>query len=390
MMCNTRKKFKMRWGVDKQNNAVGIITFHCSDNYGAMLQAYGLKMYLRSQGMQTDIVPYEPFFMVGRNWLIPYAPVGSLCGILWYSLWGLCSHIKMGRDFFRLKSNMKCFREKYLVEKKRKRMRWSIQMKRLCYRYYLVGSDQIWNPDITFGLRKVYFGGFRNRQNKKVIAYAASLGGSSLLPKYGKDFSKMMDYIDVVSVREKEAVPYVKKHCTKAVSVMLDPVFLLGKEYWSRVEILPERTHYILVYRTEENQEMVNYVGSLSKKTGLPVIEVRGNYRENSVKFIIDYTAGPSEFLGYIHNAEYVITNSFHAVAFSIIYEKHFMAFLHSNRGARIKNILEVCDLRDRLYEEETVIEIDRMILWEEVKQNLRREVNRAEDFLKEHISENR
>ena len=45
-----------------QNNVIGIITFHCSDNYGAMLQAYGLKTYLRSQGILADIVPYEPFF----------------------------------------------------------------------------------------------------------------------------------------------------------------------------------------------------------------------------------------------------------------------------------------------------------------------------------------
>ena len=60
-----------------RNNVVGIISFHCSDNFGAMLQAYGLKTYLRSQGIMADIVPYEPFFLIGRSWLVPYAPVGK-------------------------------------------------------------------------------------------------------------------------------------------------------------------------------------------------------------------------------------------------------------------------------------------------------------------------
>lgn len=382
-----QKKDQSEVGRIMQNNTVGIITFHCSDNYGAILQAYGLKMYLCGQGMLADIVPYEPFFMVGRNWLLPCTFAGDLYRSLRYSCWGICSHIKMGRDFFHQKSKMKCFREKYLVEKKRKKMRWSSQMRRLCYQYYIVGSDQIWNPDITFGLRKVYFGGFKNRYKKKVVAYAASIGGSTLLSKYGKQFSQMMNYIDVVSVREKDAVPYVEKYCDKKVSVMLDPVFLLGEEFWREVEVLPEKTHYILVYPTEVNQEMIHYVKMLSEKTGLQVIELRSNYRGNPEKFIVDYTAGPSEFLGYIHNADYVISNSFHAVAFSIIFEKHFAAFLHSNRGTRVKNILEVCDLTDRLYQEDTVMDIGREIIWKEVKENLRREVKCAQDFLREHLS---
>ena len=153
------------------------------------------------------------------------------------------------------------------------------------------------------------------------------------------------------------------------------------------MEVLPEKTNYILVYRTEENLEMVNYIRSLSEKTGLPVIELRSNYWWKTEKFIVDYTAGPAEFLGYIRNAEYVISNSFHAVAFSIIYEKHFMAFLHSDRGARIRNILEVCGLTDRLYQEKKAMEIDRAIPWKVAKQNLKREVKCAEDFLMEHLT---
>lgn len=371
-----------------QNNAVGIITFHCSDNYGAMLQAYGLKMYLRNQGVLADIVPYEPFFMVGRNWLIPYAPVASVYGNLRYSCGGMRSHLRMGNDFFRMKLNMKRFREKYLMEKKYRKLRWPSQMKKLSYQYYIVGSDQIWNPDITFGLRKVYFGCFENRHKKKIIAYAASLGGSSLLPKYEKDFSKLLNHVDVISVREREAVSYVEKFCTKKISVVLDPVFLLSEECWRRVEVLPKKVRYILVYQTEENQEMLNYAKGLSEETNLQVVELGVNYKQNTEDFLIDYTAGPAEFLGYIHNAEYIITNSFHAVAFSIIYEKHFMAFLHSKRGTRIRNILEVCGLKDCLYQDMLSSKVDKEIMWKQVKEKLREEIKFAEAFLDKNMSQ--
>lgn len=68
------------------------------------------------------------------------------------------------------------FRRKYLIEKGQKQIFFTYQFRKLSYRCYIVGSDQIWNPDITFGLREVYFGAFKSKNKKKVFAYAASLG----------------------------------------------------------------------------------------------------------------------------------------------------------------------------------------------------------------------
>lgn len=65
-------------------NDVGILTFHCSDNYGAMLQAYGLKEYLKQQNVKAEIVRYEPPYMTGRHWWIPYVPLGNVFSTLWY------------------------------------------------------------------------------------------------------------------------------------------------------------------------------------------------------------------------------------------------------------------------------------------------------------------
>lgn len=361
---------------------LGIITFHCADNYGAMLQAYGLKYYLRGKGVAADIVRYEPPFMTGRHWLFPYLPTGSGRRRLWRALtWGI-GNLRMGRAYFIRKANMKRFRETYLVKKKQRRCLFSNPLKRLPYSCYIVGSDQIWNPDITCGLRPVYFGVFDNKNKQKVVAYGASIGGISLAPQYDKEFSALIQNLDAVSVREEEALPYIERFYRGPVTAVLDPVFLLKREQWQKIERKPKRDGYILFYAVEQNEEMTDFAKRLAERTGLFVIELQSSGGSADRVFETDRTAGPAEFLGYIHKADYVVTNSLHATAFGIIYRKKFIVFLHKSRGARISNILKLHGLEDRLYQEgrKPRFSID----WEEVEKQTARHVRAAEQFLLE------
>ena len=100
----------------KDKAKVGILTFHCSDNYGAMLQAYGMKQYLHSHGIKAEIVHYEPPYMTGRHWWIPYIPIGKMSKWVYFARSGWKSHRCMGKDFFKLRRNMKDFRRRYLLE----------------------------------------------------------------------------------------------------------------------------------------------------------------------------------------------------------------------------------------------------------------------------------
>lgn len=368
-----------------KNTDIGILTFHCSDNYGAMLQAYALKNYLWKKGIDAQIVRYEPPYMTGRHWWIPYIPIKGVAGCLWIGLQSWKNHLKMGKDFFRMRANMEDFRKRYLIENGQRKLMFPGQLKKLSYRCYIVGSDQIWNPDITCGLRKVYFGAFYNRKREKVVAYGASLGGNSLSAKYDKHFSELLSHVDVISVREEEAVSYIRKFYQNDVTAVLDPVFLLAKRDWIEIERQPEADGYILVYATEKNDEMMCYAKRLSQEKNLPVIELRTTAIEET-SFWADYTAGPSEFLGYIHKADYIISNSFHAVGFSIIYEKKFLVFQHSDRGARIRNILRIHELEDRIYKEKIEVDIDQPVDWYRVRQRMRETVKQSEDFLMKNI----
>lgn len=370
------------WGTERGGD-VGILTFHCADNFGAMLQAYGLKHFLRGQGVQADIVRYAPLFMTGRYWWAPYVPASGLRGMAW-SLLNMgekfFQHLCARREFAARKANMNRFRREYLIDLHQPKIRLLSGLRRLPYRTYVVGSDQIWNPDITFGLRRVYFGAFQSAWKERVVSYAASLGSASLPPRYDGEFARLVRHVDAVSLREAESVPYVKRFHPGEVAAVLDPVFLLERPAWEAIERRPSRTGYILVYATERNPRMTAYMEALSQRTGLRVIELERAHMAVGFPTELDRSAGPAEFLGYIHGADYVVTNSFHAAAFSILYQKRFLAFAHSRTNARIENILRLHGLEDRLCWAGG--DIDAPVDWEAVRARTAAEARKSGAFL--------
>lgn len=366
---------------------VGILTFHCADNYGGILQAYGLKRYLTRKGLKAHIIPYEPPFMTGRHWWIPYVPSGNVLRIFGWGLFGWTCNLKKGRSFFVRRASMRRFRKRYLVEKGQKKIFFTYQLRRLPYQYYIVGSDQIWNPKITCGLRAAYFGAFPNRNKVKVISYAASLGSRSLPTEYEKEFSKLIKHVDAVSVREEAAIPCIRQLYSGEVLMVPDPVFLLKRKEWEKIERLPDREGYIVVFITEKNDELFEYAKELSKSRGLPVVEIESGINILDEDFELVYTAGPSEFLGLIHKADYVITNSFHVTAFSIIYQKKFTVFTHTAAGERISNILRLSGLESRLYEKNGNTEAGEDIDWSKVEKRMEDSAKLGEEFLMKNLN---
>lgn len=379
----------------EENNAnIGILTFHCSDNFGAMLQAYGLKSCLCLQNMPAEIIRYEPFFMTGRHWFIPYVPREGSNGHkwrgcnIWMTLCGMKANLAKGKNYWKRHANMKRFRKEYLIGKKSRKILFLRTLRSLPFQYYVVGSDQIWNPEITCGLREAYFGAFENKNKKKVISYAASIGGTEIGAQYDEEFSRLIQYIDIASVREESAIPYVKKFYERDIEAVIDPVFLPGREAFQKIEKRPERPPYILVYITEKDPELCEYVRKLAQEKKLSVVEVCAGNMTTGAGFEVDYTAGPSEFLGYIHEADYVVSNSFHAISFSIIYEKQFLAFLHSSRGARSRNVLQIHGLEDRICKSGAETNIDAFIDWKEVARRTEKKVIAAREFLLKSLAD--
>lgn len=134
----------------------------------------------------------------------------------------------------------------------------------------------------------------------------------------------------------------------------------------------------------------MDYANRLAAEKNLPVIELKyqkGILSENK-QSIVEIGAGPAEFLGYIHYADYVLTNSFHAMAFCIIYQKKFLAFGHSIRNARLENVLKQCALENRMVGNGTgPHDIDADVDWKKVKESMKQMRKDSISFLKESMS---
>lgn len=363
----------------------GIMTFYCSDNYGALLQAYGLLCEAKKLRGDAEIIPYCPPYLSGRHWFIPYCPCGSFKLFVKIALAGMRRNLMGYKEHNRQRRKMYEFRKKYLSQAEA--VYFTPGLKKLDIDQVIVGSDQIWNPEITCGLRSPFFGDLKTNQVKKVIAYAASLGGERLEAKYDKEMSALLEHVDCISIREEVAVPYIEQLSSKKVIAVCDPVFFLPAEKWESIETTTGLSDYILVYGTEKNTAMETYIQQLSKEKNLRIVRLFPMGKEfSSDNEIVRVSDGPSEFLGYVHHADYVVTNSFHATAFSLIFHKSFVTFSHGSRNARLSNLLDKAGLSNRLVQDCVDFSIDDPVDWKITDTYINRMKEEAEKYLEESL----
>lgn len=249
----------------------------------------------------------------------------------------------------------------------------------------ITGSDQIWNP---YYLDEFYLLGFSKNKNK--ISYSSSIGVQSL-PDEKKDiYRKYLSQFSNISVREKSA-EYILKHLLNRddICTVLDPVYLFDKNEWKefyerriskKMKNKVNGSNYIFCYFIGDRFEYKDYVDIISKKYGLQAIYIPSSENKNIVlngKCI--RSAGLEDFLFYIANAQLVVTDSFHATSFSLIFEKQFIEFLRFDRAdaesqnSRIFDLLEKYELSNRVFEgnEIPVEEIDYSIVSNKIKKDI-------------------
>ena len=144
--------------------------------------------------------------------------------------------------------------------------------------------------------------------------------------------------------------------------------------------ILPER--FIFVYSMENSENLERVVHLIKEEKNIPVIVVRGGGKAGRIAGKEDATCGPAEFLRYIKNAEYVVTNSFHGSAFSLIFEKKFLCIAHSKRNTRLINILQLINEEEKMISSNLSVYDDKIIEGNKYKNILERYINSSKDYL--------
>ena len=234
--------------------------------------------------------------------------------------------------------------------------------------YFICGSDQIWNPSY---LRDAYFLDFVSEEKKK-IAYAASIGRSHLSSSEYEYINKKTRGFSAISVREASAFALLKSNGCRNMQVVLDPTLLLSLEEWETLEkTFPISKDYVFAYYLDDSVKQRKLVQDFAKKRNLILVtfpNLLGKYRKEDYKFgdVQVYDATPGQFLYLIKNASFVFTDSFHVCMFSILYKKNFIVFERGNKvnkndmNSRVRSLLEIFGLEEQFVnEDEFKLELD-------------------------------
>ena len=216
----------------------------------------------------------------------------------------------------------------------------------LDFEAYILGSDTVWTPLRVHDVEAyMYYFEFCKDKPARKISWAASIGSESKndLDMMAPILKERLKNVDYISVRERESIDFVQSLTDKNVFHAIDPVLMLDIEDFD--EILPENDvelgKYIYTYLFDDVEGAYETVNMLSAHTKLPVVaNVKDLNRINNLLFNCE-DDGPSELVEKILNADYIITDSFHVMIYSILCKKPFVAYSRVNSGIRLRNMLE-------------------------------------------------
>lgn len=328
---------------------IGTITFHCAYNFGSALQTYALRKYLTNLGHDVHVIDYcsEDFrnYKIFRN----------------NGIKSVISDLLFLNGNLKRRSNFQKFWHEYfnLTDRKYSGENADFQLSEDFKNYdaLICGSDQIWNLDCTLGPIAPFFLSFASNETKK-IAYAPSLSHAKFDEKNftlndREKISKWLNNFDAISVRELSVAKQFQDLTNKPIKETLDPTLLLDLKEYKEIQALnlPKRIRtrgYVFAYTLWPNADMVRYVDQLARKNDLTIIyysKAPINYQSRSINA---WGIGPDAFLTLIDGADCVISNSFHATVFSILYGKPFLTFGTKKSNSRMKTLLANLGLSEK------------------------------------------
>ncbi len=366
---------------------IATITCHDVYNYGASLQAYALQHYLESKGHNCLIIDYKPPYLSNHYKLRSVAnprldkPLLRQLYLLAKLPGRLLSLSRKSRfdsftaDFLHLTATRYASSEQIAAE---------------CpdADVFIAGSDQIWNTFFPNGRDKAFYLDFAKNRGR-LISYAASFATDRIFNNADNIVRSGLQNFDAVSVRESSALTLLSALGRGDGVLVCDPVFLLNRRQWQQLAdkarpMVPRCNDYIFLYDCEQSRKFKDIALRLKSLTGCKIVSVsptKGSYPD------YDRTlSGPLEFLSLIQNSRYVLANSFHALAFALIFQKpFFIANRSEDINTRMRDFLQQLSLSERLIDTPEQLTLD-SIDYEKVELVLSRFIEESRNFLDKQI----
>ena len=311
---------------------IAIITFQDAINYGAAMQAFALKQVMGEYGKCDIINYYNEFFHKYKE----KKSVKDFVSLM-LNTW---THEKKRGKFEKFQSN-------YLTDFTKQYTDDELGELNSKYDLFITGSYQVWNLECS-GNKTAYFLDFVEDNNKKA-SYAASFGGTYLTNELL--IKNMLSSFSNISIREESGKQFLKKLLGRDCPVVLDPTLLLDKEEWKNYFQLGLNEEYVLVYEVLNGSKLLSLAKQYAMEYHLTLKYITSSNRPQlGIQCIRD--ASPEEWLQLIANSAYVFTNSFHGLAFSLIFEKQFAVELlppPATTNGRLIELLQQLGLEERV-----------------------------------------
>lgn len=384
--------------IEKKENEnrkkhIGIINLIYTNNYGAVIAASVLEDVVRSivdSSYVVNTVDYAPRKTFPTRKEQRKDAIEIAGGLRLWLNEKISKHLPKPYAKKR-KQNFDIFKDTFLKLTPRYTDASEIN-KDVNYSAFITGSDIVWGPKRTRNFRSEgYYLKFADKGEKR-IAFAPSLDHvvNKELKKLAPYYKENLKNIDCISVREKSNVDFIQSLTDKKVYQCYDPAFLVDADYYddmiSIAQVKPDEQKFIYVYILEYNQDIVDYANKLAKEKNLKVCYYSANHKDYTVESEDCATDGPAEFLYRLKNAEYVLTNSFHCIVFSLLFKKKFLSFIRSSVSIKSTDLLSDFSLENRIATKDSNIddEIDFALVDEKLKQIKESSMNYLKDVLKD------
>lgn len=356
---------------------VGIVTITCGANYGNRLQNYAMQTAL-------DKLGYSPFTIRKADEKKTLLSRMKKC-IKHITRYKYTALDKRMEQFEQFNSNYIKFSNSYIQS--------DDYSKKICEEFdaFICGSDQIWNPKYKMNTGS-HFLSFVN--GKRKISVSASLGVEKLNESEVKRISNWLKKLDAISVREKAAKKICEDITGREVSVLIDPTLMLTSEEWRNIAKKPKNIkpdNYILCYLLgKTDKKIINKLKGYAEEKGRKIVFLEDFWRNLNVSSDEEFAYGPSEFIWLIDNAYKVVTDSFHAMVFSIIFKKEFLIVTrhesNNNMNSRFVSLIELLNVKDTIYSKQSGFEQYAKIDYKEAESILKKEKNSFNQFIKNNL----
>ena len=332
---------------------VGIITMHKVLNYGSYLQTLATYKYIERLGFDPIIIDYHyptEYHLTNAANFKKSSPAKKNITLTErivrkLAYWIVRPNIEIKKKSFssfyskHIKFTNPYYREEELFDNPP-----------VCD-YYIVGSDQVWNPLFIYHDKSFYLSWVKN--GGKRISYASSIAIKKIPEEFIGDFKTELKKFSSISVREDTAI--LTSILGKDVKQVLDPTFLLDKQDWLRYFNLSPITKgkyilcYILGYSYNPYPYIYEVIEKLRKQLGYKVVFIDGEPANIYRGYKVMTNIGPESFLNLFYYSQFIITTSFHGTAFAINFNKNFISIVDGNTTGdnRIVSIARQLDIEN-------------------------------------------